>query len=203
MSRLFLAAGLLATALCAQTREPGLYATIHISMGNITVKLFEKETPRTVKNFVDLSLGRKPWKHPVTGELMKKPLYPGTLFHRVIPEFMIQGGDPLGSGSGRIEPIGEEYHPTLKFDRPGRLAMANSGPGTSSCQFFITETLQERLNGRYTIFGQVTAGQEVVRRIARVPRSPGDKPLAPVKILRITFERLGPRPAATQAPKQP
>lgn len=174
--------------------EPGLYATVITSMGNIVIKLFEKESPITVKNFSDLSSGRKEWQDPKTGQMVKRPLYSGTTFHRVIPAFMIQGGDPLGNGTGDggIKPIPDEYHPSLKFDIPGRLAMANSGPGTGTCQFFITETEQNRLNGKHTIFGQVVEGQELVAQIARVPRDAADRPKTPVTIKRIAVRREPP-----------
>jgi len=178
-------------------REPGLYATLNTSMGAITVKLFEKETPITVHNFVALSRGTKAWKDPKTGQMVKRPLYPGTIFHRVIPGFMIQGGDPLGNGMG--DPgftIPDEFRPDLKFDVPGRLAMANTGePHTGGCQFFITEVPTEYLNGKHTIFGQVVEGQELVGKIARVPRDRNDKPLHPVRIISIVFHRVGPPPA--------
>jgi peptidyl-prolyl cis-trans isomerase A (cyclophilin A) len=189
----------------APAREPGLYATITTSMGPITVKLYEKESPITVKNFIDLSKGRKSWKDPKTGQMVRRPLYPGTTFHRVIPNFMIQGGDPAGTGSG--DPgfvIPDEFAPTLKFDGPGRLAMANAGPRTGSCQFFITERPTEHLNGKHTIFGQVVEGQAMVGQIARVPKDANDKPNTPVKIVSITFKREGPAPPnAPEGPATP
>lgn len=166
------------------------------SMGTITFQLFEKESPITVKNFVQLCQGRKPWRDPATRQMTRRPLIPGTTFHRVIPGFMIQGGDPTGTGAGDVGfVIPDEFHPDLKFDRPGRFGMANAGPGTGSSQFFITEVPTPHLNGKHTIFGQVLEGQEVVNRIARVPRDSNDKPRTPVKILRVTFERVGPLPA--------
>jgi len=189
-------------------REPGLYATINTSMGAITVKFFEKEAPITVKNFVALSKGTKAWKDPKTGQMVTRPLYPGTIFHRVIPNFMIQGGDPQGTGMG--DPgftIPDEFAPDLKFDVPGRLAMANIGqPHTGGCQFFITEVPTPHLNGKHTIFGQVIEGQELVTKIAHVPAN-ADKPLTPVKIVSIVFKREGPPPASPApkkaAPKKP
>src|SRR5262249_50751569 len=130
-------------------REPGLYTTIRTSMGDIVVKLFEVETPITVQNFVDLARGVKSWKDPKTGQMVKRPLYPGTIFHRVIKGFMIQGGDPTGTGMGDIGfTIPEEFVPTLKFDQPGRLGMAKAtAPHTGSSQFFITEVPTPHLDG--------------------------------------------------------
>ena len=171
--------------------EPGLYTTITTSMGPITLRLYEKESPITVRNFVDLALGNKEWTDPVSKQRVKRPLYNGLIFHRVIPGFMIQGGDPEGTGRGGTDDIPDEFHPSLSFDRPGRLAMANAGPGTGSSQFFITEAPTTHLNGRHTIFGQVVDGQPVVEKIARVARDENDTPRTPVKMLRITFRRVG------------
>ena len=142
-------------------------------MGRITCKLFEKEAPETVANFVGLADGTKVWTDPTTHKKMRnKPLYNGTVFHRVIPEFMIQGGDPTATGTG--DPgyaFKDEFNPDLKFDVPGRLAMANSGPDTNGSQFFITEVPVEYLNGKHTIFGQCDdSGISVVKSIARVQR---------------------------------
>ncbi len=181
-------------------REPGLYATLQITqggtpMGSIVYKMFETESPVTAKNFVDLALGRIAWKDPKTGARVRRPLYNGLTFHRVIPGFMIQGGDPTGTGMGGTDVIKDEFHPTLKFDVPGRIAMANAGPGTGSCQFFITEVPTPHLNGKHTIFGQVVEGQEMVKRITSVPKGAGDKPSVPVIMSKVTFERVGPLPA--------
>jgi cyclophilin family peptidyl-prolyl cis-trans isomerase len=173
-------------------REPGLYATITTSMGTIVAKLFEAEAPKTVKNFADLAMGRKMWTDPKTGQRTKRPLYNGLTFHRVIPGFMIQGGDPLGNGTGGTDVIPDEFHPSLTFDRPGRFGMANAGPGTGSSQFFITEVPTPHLNGLHTIFGQVVEGQDVVDKIARVPRVAGDKPTTLVRIIRVNVKREGP-----------
>jgi len=188
--------------------EPGLYATINTSMGAIKVKFFEKEAPITVKNFKDLATGAKAWKDQKTGAMVKRPLYNGTTFHRVIPNFMIQGGDPLGTGMG--DPgftIPDEFAPNLKFDVPGRLAMANIGqPHTGGCQFFITVVPTPHLNGKHTIFGQVIEGQDVVNTIVNVPTNK-EKPLTPVKIVSIVIKREGPPPepaaAKKAAPKKP
>lgn len=185
-------------------RPDGLYATIVTSMGPITLQLFEKEAPITVKNFMGLATGGKAWTNPKTHARTTKPLYPGTTFHRVIPGFMIQGGDPLGTGMGSTDVIKDEFDPSLKFDRPGRLAMANAGLGTGSCQFFITEAPTPHLDGKHTIFGQVVENQDLVAKIARVPKNAEDKPSTPVVIQKITFERWADgkpapvKPAATR-----
>jgi len=183
-------------------REPGLYATINTTQGAIVVKFFEKEAPITVRNFVGLARGTKAWKDPKTGLMvMKRSLYNGTIFHRVIPNFMIQGGDPLGTGLGGPGfVIPDEFSPDLKFDVPGRLAMANSGPHTGGSQFFITEVPTPHLNGLHTIFGQVVDGQDIVTKIAHVPVN-GEKPVTPVRITSIVIKREGPPPAPA-APKK-
>jgi cyclophilin family peptidyl-prolyl cis-trans isomerase len=192
----------------APALEPGLYAVFTTSKGTITAKLFEKEVAMTVNNFVALAKGTKPWKDPKTGAMVAKPLYNNITFHRVIPGFMIQTGDPTATGShdcGIL--IKDEILPSLKFDRPGRLGMANVGsPNTGGCQFFITEAPQPGLdpgpNGAYTIFGQVVDGQDLVGQIARVPRDRNDKPTTPVKLISVTIKRVGPAPgAATPAKK--
>jgi peptidyl-prolyl cis-trans isomerase A (cyclophilin A) len=157
-------------------------ATFHTSLGQIVCDLFEKESLKTVANFTALAEGTKEWTHPVTGARSSDPLYSGTVFHRVIPDFMIQGGDPQGTGHGgpgyRFE---DEFSPGLGFDRPGRLAMANSGPNTNGSQFFITEVATAWLNNKHTIFGQVVEGQELVSKIARTKEK--------VKLEKITIER--------------
>ncbi len=173
--------------------EPtGPTAVIDTSMGRITCRLFSKEAPMTVQNFVDLSEGRKDWTNPTTHKVMKGvPLYNGTIFHRVIPDFMIQGGDPTGTGTG--DPgyyFPDEFVDALTFDVPGRMAMANSGPGTNGSQFFITTVPTPHLNGRHTIFGQCDdAGLAVAQAIAAVPRDGQDKPDTDVKIIRVTILR--------------
>ncbi len=143
-------------------------ATLHTSAGDIRVQLFGNHAPKTVKNFVELAEGSKEWKHPGTGAKTSDPLYNGTVFHRVISGFMIQGGDPLGEGYG--DPgykFSDEFHPELSFDRPYLLAMANSGPNTNGSQFFITHAPQPHLDGKHTVFGKVTKGQDVVDKIKR------------------------------------
>ena len=145
-----------------------IYATFQTTMGAIVVKLLPEKAPVTVENFVGLAEGTKEWTHPRTGEKAKKPLYDGTVFHRVIPEFMIQGGDPLGTGTGGPGyRFADEIGPDNKFDRPGLLAMANAGPGTNGSQFFITEVPTPHLNRGHTIFGEVVKGGELVGKIAR------------------------------------
>ena len=184
-----------ATDAAKPAREPGLYATITTSMGTIVAKLFEEESPKTVKNFADLAMGRKAWTDPKTNARVTRPLYNGLTFHRVIPGFMIQGGDPEGTGRGGTDVIPDEFHPSLTFDRPGRFGMANAGLGTGSSQFFITEVPTPHLNGKHTIFGQVIEGQDVVEKIARVPSNPDNRPNTPVRMTRVTITREGPAPA--------
>ena len=145
-----------------------IYATFQTTMGAIVVKLMPEKAPVTVENFVGLAEGTKEWTHPRTGEKAKKPLYDGTVFHRVIPEFMIQGGDPMGTGTGGPGyKFADEIGPENKFDRPGLLAMANAGPGTNGSQFFITEVPTPHLNRGHTIFGEVVKGGDLVGKIAR------------------------------------
>ena len=186
-------------AAAAPAREPGLYAIFNTSMGTFTAKLFEAETPVTVKNFVALAKGTKAWKDPNTKAMVTKPLYNGVTFHRVIKKFMIQTGDPTGSGSHECGvTIKDEIVPALKFDQPGRLGMANIGaPNTGGCQFFVTTVPYPSLNGGYTVFGQVVEGQDIVDKIDNVPTNPrDDKPITPVKLVSVTIKREGPAPAA-------
>lgn len=179
------------SAMAQNKRKPGLYAIFQTNQGTIVCELYEKEAPVTVKNFVDLAEGNKQWKDPRTGEMKKTRYFDGITFHRVIPEFMIQGGDPTGTGTGgpgyRFQ---DEFAPNLKFDKPGRLAMANAGPGTNGSQFFITEVNTEFLNNKHTIFGQAIEGMDVVKKIARVAKGPNDKPSQPVVIQKLTIERV-------------
>jgi peptidyl-prolyl cis-trans isomerase A (cyclophilin A) len=185
--------------------ENGLYATINTSMGAITAVLYEKEAPITVRNFVALARGTKPWKDPNNGKMVAKPLYTNITFHRVIPNFMIQTGDPTATGTHDCGfTIKDEIVSTLKYDRPGRLGMANKGPNTSDCQFFITDAAYPSLDppsGAYTIFGQVVEGQDIVGKIARVPRDSEDKPRTAVKLISVTIKRVGPAPDAPAAKK--
>jgi len=176
---------------------PGdLYAIFHTSRGDITVKLFEKDAPKTVQNFVGLATGQADWIDPRTGQKSKAHLYDGTMFHRVIPQFMIQGGDPLGTGTGgpgyKFE---DEFQSGKKFDKPGLLAMANAGPNTNGSQFFITEVPTPHLNNRHTIFGEVISGYEVVTKIAAVPRDARDKPNKDVVLKQVVISDKAPKGA--------
>jgi peptidyl-prolyl cis-trans isomerase A (cyclophilin A) len=172
-------------------------AVIETTDGNINCTLFPDKAPLAVANFIGLATGTKEWKDPKTGKMMHGvPLYNGTIFHRVIPNFMIQGGDPMGNGSG--DPgytFKDETSPDLTFDQPGRLAMANSGPNTNGSQFFITEVPTPHLNGHYSLFGQCQ-DIDVVKKIARLATDPrNDRPYDPPKIIRIKI--TDPRHPAT------
>ena len=156
------------------------YATFHTSLGDIRVRLITEHAPKTIANFVGLATGTKEWKDPRTREVRNDPLYNGTVFHRVIPNFMIQGGDPLGTGTGGPGyTFEDETKPGPSFDRPGLLAMANAGPNTNGSQFFITEVPTPWLTGNHTIFGEVVEGFDVVQKIAGVPAK-SDRPNTPV-----------------------
>lgn len=185
----------------------GPTAIFDTSMGRITCRLYAKEAPQTVANFVGLSNGTRDWTDPATHQKMHgRRFYDGTVFHRVIPNFMIQGGDPTGTGTG--DPgymFGDELNPDLNFDVPGRLAMANSGPDTNGSQFFITEVPTEHLNQKHTIFGQCNEpGINVVKSIARVETDSNDKPLSPVTLNKVTIVEEGqPIPPAPAAPVAP
>lgn len=173
-----------------QGASGALFAVMETSEGAITLELFEKEAPKTVANFVELAEGKKEWADPKTGQKVKKPFYDGLIFHRVIPGFMIQGGDPMGNGMGGPGyQFADEFVPSIKFDKPGRLAMANSGPNTNGSQFFITDGLTEWLHMRHTIFGQVTEGQDIVHKIANLPRNPMDRPKTDVVIKKLRIVR--------------
>ncbi|MFI9808254.1 peptidylprolyl isomerase [Streptomyces sp. NPDC052301] len=169
-----------------------LYATLKTNHGDIQVRLFPNHAPVTVKNFVELAQGEREWTHPETGEKSRNPLYDGTIFHRVISGFMIQGGDPLGSGIGgpgyKFE---DEFHPDLSFNKPYLLAMANAGPGTNGSQFFITVAPTTWLNRKHTIFGEVTdpASQKVIDAIAGVPTGRNDRPREDVVIESVVIEK--------------
>src|SRR5689334_1788034 len=181
--------------------EPGLYAVIYTSMGNIVCRLFEKDAPKTVANFRGLATGTKAWTDPDSGQTKHTPLYAGTTSHRVIPDLMIQGGDPLGTGYGTPGyKFDDEVSPNHNFDHPGILAMANSGPNTNGSQFFITVSPQEHLNGNYSIFGEVVSGQDVVDTISKVPTDENNKPVTPVKIISISIKSVKSNPAASQKP---
>jgi peptidyl-prolyl cis-trans isomerase A (cyclophilin A) len=174
--------------------KPGLYAHFQTSLGNFTAELNEKAAPITVANFAGLANGTVEWTNPKNRQKEKKPYYDGLTFHRVIDNFMIQGGDPLGSGMGGPGfTIQDEYN-TLKHDKAGVLAMARtSRPNSAGSQFYITVTATPFLDGQqppYVVFGQVVDGVEVVKRIGKTPTAPGDRPLTPVVINKITIERV-------------
>jgi len=149
-----------------------IHATFQTSAGDIVVKLLPEKAPKTVENFLGLAEGTREWTDPRTRQPVKKPLYDGTLFHRVIPDFMIQGGDPLGTGTGGPGyKFADEIGPDNKFDRPGLLAMANAGPNTNGSQFFITEVPTPHLNRGHTIFGEVVKGGDLIGKIVRMGNS--------------------------------
>ncbi|RSN67521.1 MULTISPECIES: peptidylprolyl isomerase [Actinomadura] len=169
-----------------------IFATLDTTLGKIVIQLYPDKAPETVGNFVDLAEGNKVWTDPNTRQKTEKPLYNGTIFHRVIDGFMIQGGDPLGNGTGGPGyEFGDEFHPDLKFDRPYLLAMANAGPGTNGSQFFITTNVQNtrHLTGRHTIFGKVIEGTDVVDAIVQSPTGAMDRPKTDVVIRTVTIER--------------
>ncbi len=172
-----------------------LFATFDTTEGKIVVRLFAKDAPKTVENFVGLATGEKEWVHPATEEKKKGvPLYDGTIFHRCIKEFMVQGGDPLGRGTGgpgyKFE---DEFGSGRKFDRPGLLAMANAGPNTNGSQFFITVVPTPWLNNKHTIFGEVVKGQDVIERVANVvPKGAQDRPKTDVKVNKLSITKEAP-----------
>jgi peptidyl-prolyl cis-trans isomerase A (cyclophilin A) len=189
-----LTVGLLALALPAFGQNP--QAILTTSAGRITCELFQEKTPIAVANFIGLAKGTKDWINPVSKATKHNtPLYNGTIFHRVIPGFMIQGGDPAGNGGGGPGySFKDEIVPGLYFDRPGRLAMANSGPNTNGSQFFITDGVAAHLNGHFTIFGQC-APVSVIRTIAAAPRDADDRPFHPVRLIKVTIVPAGAAPA--------
>ncbi len=165
-------------------------ATLHTSAGDITVDLFGNHAPKTVANFVELATGAKEWTDPRTGKKTTANLYDGTVFHRVIDNFMIQGGDPLGRGTGGPGyNFGDEFHPELSFDRPYLLAMANAGPGTNGSQFFITTTKTPHLNRKHTIFGEVADADSraVVDAIGKTRTGAQDRPVSDITINSVTI----------------
>jgi peptidyl-prolyl cis-trans isomerase A (cyclophilin A) len=170
----------------------GTYAVFNTTEGKITVRLFEADAPITVANFIALAEGAKEWTHPTTRAKSRAKLYDGTIFHRVIPDFMIQGGDPAGNGTGgpgyrfEDETKGSQH----QFDTPGKLAMANSGPNTNGSQFFLTLATTPWLTSKHTIFGEVVEGQDIVTKISMVPRGGQDKPHKPVVLESVVIERV-------------
>ncbi len=170
-----------------------LFATLHTNRGDIRLQLLPDHAPKTVRNFVELAEGGREWRDPRTGQQTKDPLYDGTQFHRVISGFMIQGGDPLGTGTGGPGyTFADEIHPELQFDRPYLLAMANSGPATNGSQFFVTVGATPWLNRKHTIFGEVADGasRAVVDAIATTPTGRNDRPVEPVVVESVTIERV-------------
>ncbi len=175
----------------AMSLQPGLYAIFHTSEGTITCTLFEKEAPKTVANLIGLAEGTKEWTDPKTGNKVKTNFYDGLIFHRIIPDFMIQGGDPEGTGRGGPGySFEDEFQSGLKFDKPGRLAMANAGPNTNGSQFFITHVPTPHLNNGHTIFGQVIIGQDVVDNMGKLKRDRGDTPLEDVVLNKLEIKRV-------------
>ena len=173
-------------------RTPGLYATFVTNQGSIVCRLFETEAPKTVANFVELAEGKRDWKDSVSGKKGPGPLYDGTIFHRVIPQFMIQGGDPSGTGMGgpgyKFED--ETKGSAHKFDKTGKLAMANSGPNTNGSQFFLTVAATPWLTGNHTIFGAIVEGQDVADTIRMLARTAQDRPNKDVVVETIKIEKV-------------
>jgi len=166
-----------------------LTAKLRTNQGTVQVRLFPDQAPKTVQNFVELAEGSREWTDPETRQRTEARLYDGTIFHRVIPRFMIQGGDPLGTGTGGPGyKFADEIHPDLRFDRPYLLAMANAGPGTNGSQFFITVVPTPHLNGKHTIFGEVVDGREVVDRISQTQTDRNDRPVQDVVLESVSVE---------------
>jgi peptidyl-prolyl cis-trans isomerase A (cyclophilin A) len=174
------------------SHTPGTYAVFHTSEGKIVCRLFEKDAPKTVTNFIELAEGKREWTHPLNNKKSKDRLYDGTVLHRVIPKFMIQGGDPAGTGFGGP---GYKFEDETKgsphsFDKAGKLAMANSGPNTNGSQFFISVASTPWLTGNHTIFGEVVEGQDIVDKISELDRDRTDKPRKPVVIEKVEIENI-------------
>lgn len=189
---------LFAALACAQDTpklKPGLYAIFNTDAGAITALLYDKYTPATVANFVALAQGTKPWRDVKTGQMVKRPLYENITFHRVIPGDAIQAGDPTGTSAHNCGVnVKDEFLPGLRFSSPGRLAMANTGnPDSGGCQFFITDQPMPQWDGKYTIFGEVVAGKDVVSKISNAPVH-NEKPVTPVKLISVTIERVSKGP---------
>ena len=173
------------------SRPAGTYAIFETSQGNIVARLFEKEAPKTVTNFVGLAEGAKEFTNEKTGQKEKRPYYDGLIFHRVIPQFMVQGGCPHGNGMGGPGyKFADEFHPSLKHSKAGFLSMANAGPNTNGSQFFITVAPTPWLDNRHTIFGEVVEGQDVANKISNVQRDSNDRPRTPVVIQKLRIERI-------------
>ena len=173
------------------SRPSGTYAIFETSQGNIVVKLLEKEAPKTVENFIGLAEGTKEFTDENTGKKLKKNFYDGLVFHRVIPQFMIQGGCPQGTGRGGPGyRFADESHPSLNHSKAGKLSMANAGPGTNGSQFFITVAATPWLDNKHSIFGEVIEGQDVANKISNLPRDSNDRPKTPVVLQKVRIERV-------------
>jgi peptidyl-prolyl cis-trans isomerase A (cyclophilin A) len=169
---------------------PGTYAVFNTTEGKITVRLFEADAPITVKNFIELAEGQKEWTHPTTHAKSNNKLFDGTVFHRVIPDFMIQGGCPEGTGRGGPGyRFADEFHKDLKHSKPGLLSMANAGPGTNGSQFFITVAATPWLDNKHSIFGEVVEGYDIVKKISLAPRGGQDRPNKEIKVNSVTIQR--------------
>jgi peptidyl-prolyl cis-trans isomerase A (cyclophilin A) len=167
-----------------------MFAIFETSKGKIKVKLYDSLAPKTVDNFVELAKGTKPWMDPKSNTMVSRPFYDGLIFHRVIPHFMIQGGDPVGNGTGGPGyQFDDEIVPTLHHNKPGIVSMANAGPNTNGSQFFITTEPHTHLDGHYSIFGEVVEGMHVVEEISKVKRNSHDLPLEPVVIKHVKIEQ--------------
>ena len=167
-----------------------LFATFKTTMGDIEIELFEDKVPNTVANFVGLATGEKEWKDPRTGDKVKRPFYDGLIFHRIIQDFMVQGGCPQGRGTGGPGyQFKDEFHPSLRHDRPGILSMANSGPNTNGSQFFITHVPTAWLDNKHSVFGAVVKGMDVVNAMGVVAKGPGDKPRTDVTLTQVVIHR--------------
>ena len=167
-----------------------VYADFNTSEGNFTIRLFDKEAPNTVANFVGLAEGTREWTDPRTNQKSTQPFYDGIIFHRVIDGFMIQGGDPLGQGiGGPGYKFADEFHPSLRHNRPGILSMANAGPNTNGSQFFITLVPTPHLDNRHSVFGEVTEGMDVVQKIGKTRTGPRDRPVKDIVIQSVKIRR--------------
>jgi peptidyl-prolyl cis-trans isomerase A (cyclophilin A) len=173
------------------SKPAGTYAIFETSQGTIVIRLLEKEAPKTVENFMGLAEGTKEFINEKTGKKEKRNFYDGLTFHRVIPQFMIQGGCPEGTGRGGPGyKFADEFHPSLNHSKPGKLSMANAGPGTNGSQFFITVAASPWLDNKHTIFGEVVEGQDVADKISNAPRDSGDRPRMPITLNKVRIERV-------------
>lgn len=173
------------------TQPAGIYARFATTEGDFLVRFFDEHAPATVANFVELAEGTREWRHPATGQTERRPFFDGLVFHRVIDGFVIQGGDPLGTGTGGPGyRFADEFHPTLRHDRAGILSMANAGPNTNGSQFFVTLGATPHLDGKHTVFGEVIEGMNVVDRIGGTRTGPGDRPIQDVRIETIEILRV-------------